>query len=136
MKSAYRHKYKIEFDKISWENIGEAVRQKVIVRKDDQLRMLEFNDKFEEINWCTAAHKGFVIEGEMKIDFSGNIIAFKKGDGIYIEQGEEHKHKALIDKGKKRYCYCLSLKVNNLEFDRLVLLLIKKALYPEKIKGS
>ena len=30
----------------------------------------------------------------MEIDFSGTIVEFEAGDGIFIPPGEEHKHKA------------------------------------------
>ena len=36
----------------------------------------------------------------MQIDFNGIIKPYKKGDGLWISQGENSKHKVLIEKGK------------------------------------
>ena len=36
----------------------------------------------------------------MQIDFNGIIKPYKKGDGLWISQGENSKHKVPIEKGK------------------------------------
>jgi quercetin dioxygenase-like cupin family protein len=35
---------------------------------------------------------GYVLEGEFEIDFSGAVVQYAAGDGIFIPAGEEHKH--------------------------------------------
>jgi quercetin dioxygenase-like cupin family protein len=45
-------------------------------------------------------HVGFVLRGEMKIDFNGKILSYKAGDGIWINQGVDSKHKVIIEKDK------------------------------------
>ncbi|NOZ77002.1 MAG: hypothetical protein GXO65_04875 [Euryarchaeota archaeon] len=35
------------------------------------------------------------------IDFHGKLVTFRAGDGFFIPQGEESKHKGKIAKGEK-----------------------------------
>ena len=62
--------------------------------------MAEFTKKFVEPDWCKKGHIGYILEGQMEIDFDGKVVAFKPGDGMFIPAGEKHKHnaKALTDK--------------------------------------
>jgi mannose-6-phosphate isomerase-like protein (cupin superfamily) len=40
-----------------------------------------------------------VVSGRLEIYFDGEIIAFQKGDGIFIPSGEDHKHMATVSSG-------------------------------------
>jgi len=42
---------------------------------------------------------GYVLAGNMSVDFDGRIIDFKAGDGIDIPEGAENRHKARIARG-------------------------------------
>jgi quercetin dioxygenase-like cupin family protein len=57
---------------------------------------VEFFREFVEPDWYRRGHIGYVLEGEMEIDFSGQRVLFSQGDGIFIPPGEEHKHKATV----------------------------------------
>lgn len=92
--------YKIAFKNMPWEHAGIGVKQKVFQLKDQQIRLVRFEDNFIEKEWCTNGHVGFIVEGTMKIDFNGKIISYEKGDGLWIEKGAKHKHKAIIEEGK------------------------------------
>ena len=37
----------------------------------------------------------------MSVDFNGEIIDFKAGDGIFIPEGEENRHKARVARGER-----------------------------------
>ena len=39
---------------------------------------------------------GYVLAGEMDVDFSGQVVRFSAGDGVLIPQGEKHRHKATV----------------------------------------
>ncbi|MHC4457649.1 MAG: cupin domain-containing protein, partial [Planctomycetota bacterium] len=58
--------------------------------------------EFVEPDWCRKGHIGYILEGQMEIDFDGKVIAFGRGDGVFIPAGKEHKHKGkvLTDKVK------------------------------------
>lgn len=62
---------------------------------------MKFLDNFVEEEWCVSGHIGYVLDGEMTIDFNGTIKNYKKGDGLWIKEGESSKHKAIIKKGKQ-----------------------------------
>ena len=36
------------------------------------------------------------LEGQVEIDFDGEVIVFNLGDGVFIPPGEEHKHKGRV----------------------------------------
>ena len=88
------------FEAIEWDKTKVGIEQKVFQRGDKKLRLLIFKDDFVENDWCVNGHVGYVLEGEMKIDFNGNTCNYKKGDGLWIDKGEKFKHKVIIEKGK------------------------------------
>lgn len=91
----------IHFENIDWERPKEGVEQKVYTDGNQQLRLLRFRDSFVEEEWCLNGHVGFVLEGEMDINFNGVITKYKKGNGLWINEGESSKHKVMIEKGKQ-----------------------------------
>ena len=66
------------------------------------MRWVEFSKEFVEPDWCTKGHIGYILEGQIEIDFDGKNEVFGPGDGIFIPAGHEHKHKGrvLTDKVK------------------------------------
>lgn len=94
------HNKAIIFDKIAWQETAKGTRQKVYSEGNSQLRILQFNEHYVEDDWCLKAHKGFVLNGEMNVDFDGVTEHYKKGDGLWINPGEASKHKVIIEKGK------------------------------------
>lgn len=88
--------YRVNFDTISWQTPVAGVRFKAHERAGIKLRLAEFGKDFIEPDWCTKGHVGYILEGQLEIDFSGNAVSFKPGDGIFIPQGKKHKHKAKV----------------------------------------
>jgi hypothetical protein len=91
----------IKFENIKWEQTRVGLEEKIFSKGNSKLRLLRFSDNFIEERWCTDKHVGLVLDGEMKIDFDGRVEHFKKGDGVWISQGEDNKHKIMIEAGKK-----------------------------------
>lgn len=91
----------VDFRDMPWEKPGQGVRFKACIRGKQKLRMVEFSDDYVEKDWCIKGHIGYVIEGEMFIEYNGRTVRYARGDGIFIPAGEENKHKANIPKGKK-----------------------------------
>lgn len=91
--------YLIDFRKINWENPALGISHKVYISDSMKIRLLEFNDELFEKEWCLKGHVGYVLEGNLSIDFSGELVEFKHGDGLFIPEGT--KHKAKIAKGEK-----------------------------------
>jgi hypothetical protein len=94
--------YKIDFESMEWEVPADGVRFKAYEEGDRKLRFVEFGKEFIEPDWCTKAHIGYILKGQIEIDFDGKKEIFASGDGIFIPAGEEHKHKGrvLTDKMK------------------------------------
>jgi len=89
-------KCKVDFDLIPWESPMNGVRFKPYGHGGKRVRLVEFSRDFVELDWCTKGHIGYILEGEMEIDFDGNIVHFASGDGIFIPTGEEYKHIAKV----------------------------------------
>ncbi|MHC4572864.1 MAG: cupin domain-containing protein [Planctomycetota bacterium] len=85
--------YKVPFELMPWENPMVGVRFKVYEQDGKKLRLAELAKGFVEQDWCRKGHIGYVLEGQMEVDFDGKVIVFGTGDGIFIPAGEEHKHK-------------------------------------------
>ncbi len=94
------HNNKIHFEHIEWETPSAGVKQKIFSKGNQRIRLLRFYEDFIEVDWCTKGHIGYVTDGEMTVDFDGKIVSYKKGSGLWIEEGHENKHKVIIAKGK------------------------------------
>lgn len=90
----------IHFRESDWEYPKKGVAQKVYFHGDRQLRLVRFEDCFREEDWCQKGHIGYVLDGEMLIDFEDRIIQYKKGDGIWIEEATGRRHSIFIKKDK------------------------------------
>ena len=88
--------YKIDFELVGWEMPTVGVRFKAHEQNGRKLRLAEFTKEFVEADWCTKGHIGYVLDGQMEIDFDGKVIMFGPGDGLFIPAGEKHKHKAKV----------------------------------------
>lgn len=88
------NQYKIDFDSMEWDTPAAGVRQKVVVQGTTQFRLLEFSDNFVELDWCTKGHIGYIIDGQLEIDFDGRSVQYGPGDVATIPDGVDHKHKA------------------------------------------
>ena len=91
----------INFEDMGWERPAPGVRQKVHTIGDRRMWLVEFSEGFTEQGWCTRGHVGYVLEGNMSVDFDGRIIDFKTGDRIDIPEGTENRHKAKIAMGER-----------------------------------
>jgi quercetin dioxygenase-like cupin family protein len=89
-------KYKIDFETVPWETPAVGVRFKAHEQDRRKLRLAEFTKEFVEADWCTKGHIGYILDGQMEIDFDGKVVMFRPGDGLFIPAGEKHKHKAKV----------------------------------------
>ncbi len=91
----------IGFRNMDWESLAPGVRHKVYIRGDHRVRLVEFTEEFVEEDWCCKGHIGYVLEGCISIDFNGSLARFEAGNGFFIPEGEENKHKGKIAKGER-----------------------------------
>jgi len=87
--------YKADFEKITWETPIEGVRRKCFDQNNLRLRMTEYS-KAMPLHWCEKGHYGCVLEGELEIEYANETIIYKAGDGLFIPDGPEHKHRGRV----------------------------------------
>ena len=46
-------------------------------------------------------HAGYVINGRIFIEFDGEKVEFKAGDGLFIPGGEADRHRGSVPEGEK-----------------------------------
>ena len=88
--------YRIDFESMEWESPADGVRFKAFERNSRKLRLVEFTKEFVEPDWCIKGHIGYILEGQIEIDFNGEKEIFDPGDGVFIPAGGEHKHKGRV----------------------------------------
>ncbi len=89
-------RYRVDFASIPWEQPAAGVRFQACEHDGRRLRLAEFTKDFVEPDWCTKGHIGYVLEGEMELDFHGKVVTVHAGDGLFIPPGSEHGHKARV----------------------------------------
>ena len=87
--------YKVDFDKFAWESPIEGVRHKYIDQDNLRIRLVEYS-KDMPLHWCEKGHCGYLIEGQMEIEYENSKIIYKPGDGIFIPDGPDHKHRGRV----------------------------------------
>lgn len=95
------NRFIVDFKGIEWESPMPGVRFKAFVNDGRKLRLVEFTEELYEKDWCRKEHIGYMLDGRMTIDFAGRILEYAAGDGIFIPEGEEGRHKASIAKGER-----------------------------------
>lgn len=83
---------KIDFEKVEWENSSPFLRSKSFEQNGKKVRVVELKKGLDHPDWCETGHIGYVLEGELDIDFDGEILNYKRGDVLFIASGETEKH--------------------------------------------
>lgn len=91
----------VNFNSIPWESPIPGIRQKSFIKGKEKLRLVEFSQDFVEPDWCVKGHVGYVISGCLFIEFANDTKQFKAGDGIWIPEGNEFRHKGSVADGEK-----------------------------------
>lgn len=85
--------YRVDFDALPWEAAMEGVRHKVVSCSGRRLRLVEYSRAMPP-HWCARGHCGYVLEGRIEIEFEDGTRVFGEGEGVFIPDGEEHRHRA------------------------------------------
>jgi hypothetical protein len=86
--------YRVLFDEMEWQNGIHGARFKAFRSGTKQIRLVEFTSEFVEPDWCVKGHIGYVIQGELEIDFHDRFVRYPEGSGINIPSGPTSGHKA------------------------------------------
>jgi quercetin dioxygenase-like cupin family protein len=60
------------------------------------VRLVEFARGYQEVGWCTKAHTGYVLSGELEIEFRHSIVRATAGNALVIPTGALHEHRAHV----------------------------------------
>ena len=71
-----------------------GARFKVFGDGPRQMRLIEFTREFVEAHWCEKGQIGFVLRGQVEIDFDGQIVRYGQGFGIFVPKGASTEHRA------------------------------------------
>ena len=47
-------------------------------------------------HWCEKGHYGYILHGKFEIEYQNKKIIYQAGDGVFIPEGEKHKHRAKV----------------------------------------
>jgi quercetin dioxygenase-like cupin family protein len=87
--------HKIDFDKLEWESPIEGLRHKYFDQNGLRVRLVEYLKEMPP-HWCEKGHYGYLIEGQMEIEYQNSRIVYESGDGIFIPDGPNHKHRVRV----------------------------------------
>lgn len=95
-------KHQHDLDSLEWgESINwdkEGTRIKYLEIGGQALRLQEFSPRFIDPTWCDKAHVGFVIKGELEIDFKEDgKKRFPEGVDLIIQHGKKHKTRSIAE---------------------------------------
>jgi quercetin dioxygenase-like cupin family protein len=85
--------YKADFAGLQWSSPMEGVRHKCVDQGDRRLRLVEYSQAMPP-HWCSRGHHGYVLEGEIEIEYETASVTYRPGDGIMIPDGPAHGHRA------------------------------------------
>lgn len=85
--------YRIDFDRIDWISPIPGVRQKVFKEGKRRIRLVEYSREMKP-HWCSKGHFGYILDGRFEIEFDDRTEVFETGDGVFIPDGEKHRHRA------------------------------------------
>ena len=72
------NKKKIDFSSIEWDSSNPEIKTKIFQQDENQIRILEISKELYHPDWCKTGHIGFVMEGELEIEFDDETINYKK----------------------------------------------------------
>jgi quercetin dioxygenase-like cupin family protein len=88
-------KRRIAFDNLPSVETAEGVRCQSVHCDGRQVRVVEFAPGFQEANWCSKLHIGYVLAGQIQIEFHDGIETFSTGDALMIAAGDVHRARVI-----------------------------------------
>jgi mannose-6-phosphate isomerase-like protein (cupin superfamily) len=87
--------YKIDWNDIPWESPMEGVKCKTYTYGNKQIRLIEYSKEMQA-HFCEKGHYGLILDGEIEIEYDNKKIIYKNGNGVFIPDGLEHRHKGRV----------------------------------------
>lgn len=86
-------KRKVAFGELDWEYPFQGVRHRYVDQDGRRFRLVEYSTDMPP-HWCDKGHYGYMIDGEMEIEYEDETILYKAGDALIIPEGEADRHRA------------------------------------------
>lgn len=80
-----------QFDGQSWQQISEHAQQKIIDNGEKRVRLLKLAPGFQEQDWCHRGHTGYIIDGQLTLEFENDQVTYQPGDVLLVSVGQPHK---------------------------------------------
>lgn len=80
-----------QFRKLPWQKVHEFASQKLIDDGEKRVRLLKLSPGFQEQEWCSRGHTGYVIDGALVMKFEQDSVTYDAGDAILVSSGQAHK---------------------------------------------
>jgi mannose-6-phosphate isomerase-like protein (cupin superfamily) len=85
--------YRVPFGDLPWQTSPAGLRFKAHTFGDSRLRVIEITPAVAHPQWCVAGHVGYVLEGDVEIEFDHRVEHYRPGDGVVIPAGEADRHR-------------------------------------------
>ena len=59
-----------------------------------RIRIVEYSAGYLADHWCEKGHYGYILDGTFEIEFQNKKVVYQTGDGVFIPEGKNHKHRA------------------------------------------
>ena len=86
---------RVDFNKLEWKSPIAGVRHKFLDQNNMRMRLVEYSKEMP-LHWCEKGHYGYLIEGRMEIEYKNEKVTYQPGDGIFIPDGPDHKHRGKL----------------------------------------
>ena len=87
--------YKVNFNELNWEEPFEGVKCKIFKHDNRQLRLVVYSKEMP-LHWCEKGHYGYILDGNLEIEYQNEKVIYQTGDGVFIPEGKKHKHRAKV----------------------------------------
>jgi len=86
---------KVAFHQLNWESPLPGIRHKFLIQDNLKLRLVEYTADMP-LHWCEKGHFGYLLEGKMEVEYPNEKIIYQPGDGLFIPDGQAHRHQARV----------------------------------------
>jgi quercetin dioxygenase-like cupin family protein len=95
-KTQQRLRDRERFAEMAWTKIAPHAYEKRVDSGNHLLRLVRFEPEFVERDWCERPHFGYVVDGQLAIQFDQSTVTYADGDYIAIPGGRETRHRAQV----------------------------------------
>lgn len=85
------------FAHLTWTEIAPGAKEKRLIDGDHIFRLVQFSPPFQEVEHCLRAHVGYVVRGDLEIEFANSNVQCHEGDALCIPAGIEFAHRAIVN---------------------------------------